>query len=104
MSATKNNKPTKRGIYAWTSIHAGSMLVYHQSLKDCYEFIFLPGPSTMHLSEKTFVECINTKVLEFVEVLPQDVFQETVDAWKKSVEQSSNIIDGCFDEIQKQKQ
>lgn len=72
-------QPTSRGMYAWTSLHAGSFLLYVESLKDCHKFIFLPGPSEFFLTFENFNECVKSKVLEFVEQLPEDIYEETVE-------------------------
>lgn len=84
--------PIHKGFYAWTSLHAGSFLLFVEQLKDCHKFIFLPGPSYMHLAQETFEKCINTKVLEFVEIVPDDIFNETL-AFTKNVVDVSIILD-----------
>lgn len=73
------HQPIPKGMYAWTSLHAGSFLLYVESLTDCHRFIFLPGPSEFFLTFENFSECIKTKVLDFVEQLPDDVYNETIE-------------------------
>lgn len=92
--------PISKGFYAWTSLYAGSFLLFTETLKDCYEFIFLPGPSYMHLTKETFEKCLVTKVLEFVEVIPDDIFNETVALAKNNVGLSTEMSESYSDETQ----
>jgi hypothetical protein len=78
MSKKKTIEPHLKGLYAWNSIHAGSFLLYVKTLKDCYQFIFLPGPSEYYLTFEDFETSVRTNILEFVEQLPQEVYDETV--------------------------
>jgi len=73
-------QPISKGLYAWNTLHAGSFLLYVESLKDCYKYLFLPGPSEYYLTCKDFEQCIKYCVLEFVEALPDEIFQETVNS------------------------
>jgi hypothetical protein len=73
-----NLKPTAKGLYAWTSIHAGSFLLYVESLKDCHKFLFLPGPTEHYLTFEDFTTSVQNKVLEFVEALPDEIFEESI--------------------------
>jgi len=75
---TLNYQPAARSIYAWTRIRAGDFIVYVESLKDCHKFILLPGPSEMFLTFDDFTKSIKTGLLEFVEELPEDVYNETI--------------------------
>ena len=76
---TANYEPASKGMYAWTSLHAGSFLLYVESLKDCHKFIFLPGPSEFFLTFENFTKCVRTGVLEFVEQLPDEIYNETME-------------------------
>ena len=71
-------EPKNKGMYAWNAIHAGSFLLYVESLKDCHKFLFLPGPSEYYLTFNDFTKCIKSNTLEFVEQLPNDIFEETI--------------------------
>jgi hypothetical protein len=77
--ATVNYQPTPKGMYAWTSVYAGSFLLYVESLKDCHKFIFLPGPSEFYLTFEDFNKSLTTNVLEFVEQLPDEIYNETIE-------------------------
>lgn len=71
-------QPTPKGMYAWNSVHAGSFLLYVESLKDCHKFLFLPGPSEYFLTFEDFTKGVKSNMLEFVEALPDDIFEESI--------------------------
>lgn len=73
-----NLQPIPKGLYAWTSLHAGSFLLFVESLKDCYKFIFLPGPSEYFLTFEDFSKCVKSGTLEFVEELPDEIYEESI--------------------------
>lgn len=75
-------KPKKRGLYAWNSIYAGSFLLFVKSFKDHYQFMFLPGPSEFNLTFDEFSSCVQKGILEFVEDLPEEIFQESLSAFE----------------------
>jgi hypothetical protein len=85
--------PIKKGMYAWNSYHAGSFLLFLQTEKTHHEFLFLPGPSSMNLTFEHFSKAVNENVLEFVEILPDDIYNETLEVWQKIVEQSLNGLE-----------
>ena len=87
-----NYQPVLKGLYAWNAIHAGSFLLYVEALKDCHKFLFLPGPSDYYLTIEDFSKCIKTNTLEFVEELPNNIFQEAVDFSLACPSSSSKII------------
>jgi hypothetical protein len=70
--------PVERGMYAWNSMYAGSFILYVGSQHESYKFIFLPGPTDFFLTPENFDTALKTHVLEFVEQLPLDVYNETV--------------------------
>ena len=76
----KNKKanPISRGLYAWNTLHAGSFLLYTESLKDCHRFLFLPGPTEYYLTNEDFDRCVKNNTLELVEPLPDEIYQETI--------------------------
>jgi len=91
-------KPIDKGVYAWNSLHAGSFLVFMEELKECYKFIFLPGPSYMYLTPETFDTSLRNNILEFVEPLPDEIYEETVSLTEKSVDLSSSKSETILDE------
>ena len=74
----KRNTPISKGLYAWNAIHAGSFLLYVEALKDCYSFLFLPGPSEYYLTVEDFEKSLSNRTLEFVEALPDDIYEESL--------------------------
>lgn len=74
----KQPQPISKGLYAWNAIHAGSFLLFIESLKDCHKFLFLPGPAEFFLTFEDFAKCLQTNALEFVESVPNDVFEESI--------------------------
>lgn len=74
--------PIKRGMYAWNKVYAGSFLLYVSTLKDCYKFLFLPGPSEFFLTKEDFIRCMENNTIEFVEELPKDIYQETLSIYE----------------------
>lgn len=70
--------PTPKGMYAFNAIHAGSFLLFVESLVNCHKFIFLPGPSEYFLTYEDFEQATEKGILEFVEVLPEDIYHETL--------------------------
>ena len=78
IQSTNALTPISKGMYAWNVLHAGSFLLYVESLKDCYKFLFLPGPSEYFLTSRDFAECLRKNTLEFVEQLPDEIFDETI--------------------------
>lgn len=76
MSTLYNPKP--KGLYAWNEIHAGSFLLYVEIALNSYRFLFLPGPTEYFLTFEDFSKAIEHGVLEFVECLPDNIFQESI--------------------------
>jgi hypothetical protein len=72
------NLPKKRGLYAWNFLHAGSFLLFVKDNENNYEFLFLPGPTQFFLTKEDFNQAIEKNILEFVEDLPKEIFEETI--------------------------
>ena len=68
--------PIPKAMYAWNSIHAGSFIVFAKSLDNCYKFFFLPGPTDFFMTFEDFAKALDTNVLELVEVLPDEIFDD----------------------------
>jgi hypothetical protein len=78
MKTELQTKPILKAMYAWNAVHAGSFLLHVNSPTDCYKFIFLPGPVDYFLTHEDFEAAIKQGVLEFVEILPEEIYQETI--------------------------
>ncbi len=66
-------------MYAWNAVHAGSFLLYIESLINCHKFVFLPGPSEYFLTLEDFEMALKKGILEFVDVLPDEIYKETLE-------------------------
>ena len=73
-----NLQPIERGFYAWNFLHAGSFLLYIESLNGYHRFMFLPGPSDFFLTNEDFSEYLKNGTLSIVDQLPLEVFQEAM--------------------------
>lgn len=76
--------PHPKGLYAWNKFHAGSFLLFVESLSDYCKFLFLPGPTEFCLTKEDFDKNLKSNVLEFVEELPDDIFKETIQFYELS--------------------
>ncbi len=65
-------------MFAFTTERAGDFLLFVESQKDCYKFLYLPGASDFYLTFEDYTEAIKRGVLDFVDQLPEDIFQESL--------------------------
>lgn len=75
---SKNNKPEERGVYAFQKIKMGEFLLFLDEDELRYNFMQLPDRYEYALTKKDFIRAIKEKILEFVEVLPMDVYEVSV--------------------------
>lgn len=75
---SKNNKPEERGVYAFQKIKMGEFLLFLNEDELQYNFMQLPDRYEYSLTKKDFIRAIKEKILEFVEVLPMDVYEVSV--------------------------
>ncbi len=87
-----NVLPKEKGIYAWNSLHAGSFILFIKTHELFHQFMFLPGPSEYCLTFEDFSACIKSGVLEFVEQLPDDVFQDSLNFFLSCPSNKSKVI------------
>jgi len=73
-----NLQPVPRGFYAFTEERCGDFLLFVESMKDCYKFLYMPGASEFYLTLEDFTNSTKRGILEFVEQLPEDVYQESL--------------------------
>jgi len=78
MFMSKKITPISRGFYSFDKIRAGDFLIYIDSTKSHYKFVYVPGADFFYLSKEDFKKAIELKVLTFVEQIPQDIFDETL--------------------------
>jgi hypothetical protein len=67
--------PTDRGMYAFTKHRKGDFLLYIKEEGDVYKFMQLPDRYEFNLTKEEYTTAITTKVLDFVEQVPENVFE-----------------------------
>jgi hypothetical protein len=66
--------PLERGVYAFMKYKRGEFILYIKQEGDVLNFMQLPDRYDIKLSIEEFTAGIQTKLLEFVECIPEDVF------------------------------
>lgn len=77
-----NLQPAPRSIFAWNSLRAGDFIIFKESNKDFYEFVYLPGGDPFRLTIEDFTKAIKSGMLEFVEQLPEEIYNESLELTK----------------------
>lgn len=85
--AKKLTKPQPRGVYAFTKHRRGDFLLFIKEDSEVLEFMQLPDRYQVCLTKEEFHEGITTKLLDFVEQIPEDVF----DTAKANIENYQKI-------------
>lgn len=81
--------PKERGVYAFTKHRRGDFLLFvKENGADIYDFMQLPDLYKFSLTRTEFVEGVNTGLLDFVEQIPDEVYNVAV-ANIKNFEKSS---------------
>ncbi len=75
MSKKKLKVPLERGVYAFTKHRRGDFILFLKEDSEVLEFMQLPDRYQICLTKKEFTEGITTKLLDFVEQIPEDVFE-----------------------------
>ena len=71
----KLQKPQQRGVYAFTKHRRGDFLLFIKEESEVLEFMQLPDRYQVCLTKEEFHEGVTTKLLDFVEQIPEDVFE-----------------------------
>lgn len=71
----KLQKPQLRGVYAFTKHRRGDFLLFIKEDSEVLEFMQLPDRYKVCLTKQEFHEGVTTKLLDFVEQIPEDVFE-----------------------------
>lgn len=71
----KQTLPQPRGVYAFTKHRRGDFILYIKEDSEVLEFMQLPDRYQICLTKKEFSEGISTKLLDFVEQIPEEVFE-----------------------------
>jgi hypothetical protein len=74
-SKKKNLVPQERGIYAFTKYRKGEFILYIEEQQDCYRFMQLPDRYEIFLTKEEYTEGVASKLFDFIEQIPEDVFE-----------------------------
>lgn len=78
-----NLQPLERAMYAFLKDRCGDFLLFVESQKDCHKFLYLPGADPFYLTFEDYSTAIEQNTLEFVDQLPEDIFQESLELSKR---------------------
>jgi hypothetical protein len=67
--------PKERGVYAFMKHKRGEFILFIEQDGDVLTFMQLPDRYSILLTKEEFTAGICTKILEFVESVPEDVFE-----------------------------
>jgi hypothetical protein len=67
--------PKCRGVYAFTKHRRGDFILFVKEDKDVLEFMHLPDRYQIFLTKQEFTEGLLTNLLDFVEQVPEEVFE-----------------------------
>lgn len=67
--------PQPRGVYAFTKHRRGDFILFIKEDSEVLEFMQLPDRYQICLTKKEFSEGISIKLLDFVEQIPEEVFE-----------------------------
>lgn len=84
-------KPKTRGFYAFTVERAGDFLLYTESDDYKHTFVCFPVLDLFYLTYNDFHQAIEKNVLSFVEQLPEEIFNETMNYIEVSTNLKNNI-------------
>ena len=87
MPKKKLKAPLPRGVYAFTKHRRGDFILFIKEDSEVLEFMQLPDRYQVCLTKKEFHEGVITKLLDFVEQVPEEVFevaQANIETFQKS--------------------
>lgn len=71
----KLTNPQPRGVYAFTKHRRGDFLLFIKEDSEVLEFMQLPDRYQVCLTRQEFHEGVTTKLLDFVEQIPEEVYE-----------------------------
>jgi hypothetical protein len=71
----KYKLPLLRGVYAFTKYRRGDFILFIKEDLEVLEFMQLPDRYQICLTKEEFSEGVKTKLLDFVEQIPEEVFE-----------------------------
>lgn len=66
--------PKERGVYAFTKHRKGDFVLFIKEDNNVLEFMQLPDRYQIMLTKEEFHEGVTSKLLDFVEQVPEEVF------------------------------
>jgi hypothetical protein len=76
MLKKKLKEPKERGLYAFTKHRRGDFILFlERESEGVFKFMQLPDRYPLSLTQEEFTEGVLTKVLDFVEQVPLEVFE-----------------------------
>lgn len=76
MFKKKLKVPKERGVYAFTKHRRGDFILFlEKNGEGVFNFMQLPDRYPLSLTQEEFTEGVLTKVLDFVEQVPVEVFE-----------------------------
>jgi hypothetical protein len=75
VSKKKLKTPKERGVYAFTKHRRGDFVLFIKEDKGVLEFMQLPDRYQLFLTKEEFTEGLLTNLLDFVEQVPEEVFE-----------------------------
>jgi len=71
----QHSLPLPRSVYAFTKHRRGDFILFIKEDSEVLEFMQLPDRYQVCLTKKEFNEGVTTKLLDFVEQIPEEVFE-----------------------------
>jgi hypothetical protein len=75
VSKKKHKLPLPRGVYAFTKHRRGDFILFIKEDSEVLEFMQLPDRYQICLTKEEFSEGLSIKLLDFVEQIPEEVFE-----------------------------
>ncbi len=75
MSKKKIKLPLPRAVYAFTKHRRGDFILFIKEDSEVLEFMQLPDRYQIMLTKEEFDKGITSKLLDFVEQVPEEVFE-----------------------------
>ena len=74
----KTHIPIKRGLYAFLVQRKGEFILFIEEDEDIYRFMQLPDRFEFCLTKKDFEKAIVKNTLDFIEAIPEEVFEVSI--------------------------
>ncbi len=76
--------PKPRSLYAFTKYRRGDFILFVEDKQEMLEFMQLPDLFQLYFTTEEFLTCVDDKLLDFVECLPEDVFEVCIKNMKNT--------------------